>query len=277
MAAEDERVIDDSTHKHNFHTHTYRCKHAQGDVDDYCRAAIAGGMETLGFSDHTALPDDRWIQARMHYEELDEYVGAIDKAREDYPDLRILKGMECEYVPRLHAYYADELLGERAFDYLVGASHFFLDADEKWHGTYGGTRDAASLRAYADYTIRMMETGLFAFVAHPDLFGNCYAEWDADTAAISKDLLSAAKELDVGMEINALGLRKQAHKKPGNPYPLYPWLPFWELAAEIDAPVIVNSDAHRPQDVQARTGEGYALRERLGLRAMDIGRIGAAG
>ena len=23
----------------NHHTHTYRCKHATGDVDDYCRAA----------------------------------------------------------------------------------------------------------------------------------------------------------------------------------------------------------------------------------------------
>ena len=72
----------------------------------------------------------------------------------------------------------------------------------------------------------------------------------------------------------ALGLRKQAHKKPGNPYPLYPWRPFWELAAETAAPVIVNSDAHRPQDLQARTGEAYAIRSELGLRAMDVSQIG---
>ena len=56
--------MEDRDHKHNFHTHTFRCKHAKGDVDDYCRRALELGMETLGFSDHTALPDDRWLVAR---------------------------------------------------------------------------------------------------------------------------------------------------------------------------------------------------------------------
>ena len=266
-------MSEDSKHKHNFHTHTYRCKHAEGEVDDYCRIAVELGMETLGFSDHAAMPDDRWQQVRMAYAELDGYISAIDRAREEFPQLKILKGMECEYVPRLHNYYTDELYGVREFDYLVGASHFFLDDEGEWHGTYGGTRDNKTLRQYVDYTIDMMQTGLFSFIAHPDLFGNCYATWTADTAAISKDLLVAAKELDVGMEINALGLRKQAHKRSNNPYPLYPWLPFWELAAECDAPVIVNSDAHRPEDLQARTGEGHAIRTRLGLTEMAISNI----
>ena len=88
-------MIDDSHHKHNFHTHTFRCKHAKGDVDDYCRRALELGMETLGFSDHTALPDDRWLVARMPYAELDNYVAAIDRGRVDFPKLKILKGMEC--------------------------------------------------------------------------------------------------------------------------------------------------------------------------------------
>ena len=52
-------MIEDSQHIHNFHTHTYRCKHAAGDVADYCKAAVGFGMKTLGFSDHSALPDDR--------------------------------------------------------------------------------------------------------------------------------------------------------------------------------------------------------------------------
>lgn len=266
--------MQDTQHLHNFHTHTYRCKHATGDADDYCKAAVERGMQTLGFSDHAALPDDRWLQARMPIDHLDEYIGAIEASRERFPSLKILTGMECEYIPKFHAYYEDELLGERQFDYLVGASHFFLDADEGWHGTYGGTNTPQRLREYVDYTIRMMETKLFPFIAHPDLFGNCYQEWDADAAASSRDLLEASKALDVAMEVNALGLRKQAHKKADNPFPLYPWRPFWELAAEIGAPVIVNSDAHRPEDVQARTGEAYAIVAELGLALTDVSRIG---
>ena len=265
--------IPDSAHKRNFHTHTYRCKHATGDVADYCATAVALGMETLGFSDHTALPDDRWLVARMPYADLDDYVAAIDTARVDFPDLQILKGMECEYVPSFQSFYEDELLGQHAFDYLVGAAHFFPDGDD-WTGTYGGTRDARTLKAYADYCVEMMETGLFSFIAHPDLFGNCYSEFDADADACSRDILTAARETGVGMEINALGLRKQARKKPNSPFPLYPWLPFWELAAECDAPVIVNSDAHRPEDLQGRAGDAHGIRVRLGLREMDIDGIG---
>lgn len=216
----------DENHKHNFHTHTFRCKHAQGDVADYCETAVALGMETLGFSDHSALPDDRWPQARMPYADLRGYTDAIDAARDHYPQLLVLKGMECEYIPKFHAYYAEELLGERQFDYLVGASHFFTDEDGKWTGTYGGTRDAKSLADYARYTVEMIATGLFDFIAHPDLFGNCYEHWDANTAACSRDIIAAAAEYGVGLEINALGLRKIAHKKANNPYPLYPWIPF---------------------------------------------------
>ena len=265
--------IPDSAHKRNFHTHTYRCKHAKGDVADYCAAAVNLGMETLGFSDHTALPDDRWLGARMPYADLDDYVAAIDGGRRDFPELLVLKGMECEYVPSFRSFYEDELLGSREFDYLVGAAHYFPDGDG-WTGTYGGTTDARTLRAYADYVIEMMQTGLFSFIAHPDLFGNCYANFDADVESCSRDILIAARECDVAMEINALGLRKQAKKKPDNPYPLYPWLPFWELAAQYDAPVIVNSDAHRPQDLQGRAGDAHEIRIGLGLREMDIDGIG---
>jgi histidinol-phosphatase (PHP family) len=263
----------DRDHLRNFHTHTYRCKHAEGDVADYCAEAVQRGMTTLGFTDHSALPDDRWIDVRMDYAELADYAGAIDRARLDFPRLRILKGMECEYVPEFRSFYEDELLGEYRFDYLIGAAHFFPVA-ERWRNTYGGTNTPKMLRAFADYTIEMMETGLFDFIAHPDLFGNCYLRWDADAAACSRDMLQASAELGVGMEINALGLRKQAHKKKDDPHPLYPWIPFWEEATHFDVRVIVNSDAHRPIDLQARTGAAQRIADDLGLDSMDVTRIG---
>ncbi|HJN50749.1 MAG: histidinol-phosphatase [Pseudomonadales bacterium] len=269
---------------HNFHTHTYRCKHAQGDVADYCQVALEQGMETLGFSDHSALPDDRWITARMHYAELPDYSSSIDQAKLDFPQLRILKGMECEYIPEFHAFYAEELLGEHKFDYLIGAAHLFPNPsfsdranneERPWLNTYGGTSNPKMLRAYADYLIQMMATGLFDFIAHPDLFGNCYLNWDEDTTACSRDIISAAADLKVGLEINALGLRKIAYKKPDNPYPMYPWIPFWEEATDFPVEVIVNSDAHRPIDVQARMTEAQAIHEKLNLVTMNPEAIGA--
>ena len=42
----------------NFHTHTYRCKHATGDILDYLEQAKKDGCKALGFSDQCPLPQD---------------------------------------------------------------------------------------------------------------------------------------------------------------------------------------------------------------------------
>ena len=264
----------DSDFRHNFHTHTFRCKHASGETVDYCASAVQFGLETLGFSDHSALPDDRWIRSRMSYSELSDYVDAVHRAKREFPSLRVLLGMECEYIPKFHSFYEDELYGHYDFDYLVGGPHFFTDDIGDWKGTYGGTMDSKSLLQYGKYVQLMIESGLFSFIAHPDLFGVCYDDWNEDAVACSRDILSAAQDCDVGMEINALGLEKIARKKPGNRFPLYPWLPFWELATEYDVQTIVNADAHRPKDLIRRTGEATSIQQRFGLKAMDPKSIG---
>ena len=63
----------------NYHTHTYRCKHATGDVIDYAKAAIEADLTTLGMSDHAALPDNRWNNVRMSMLELDDYEDVNEK------------------------------------------------------------------------------------------------------------------------------------------------------------------------------------------------------
>jgi histidinol-phosphatase (PHP family) len=273
--AKNEASMQDSDFLHNFHTHTMRCKHAAGDVDDYCDMAMKMGMKTLGFSDHSALPDDRWIQARMFFGELPEYIDAIDRAKQAYPKLRIVQGMECEYLPEHRNWYKEELLGKYGFEYLVGAAHFFI-SEGKYVGTYSGMKSTSDLSKFADYTIEMMATGYFDFIAHPDLFGVGYAEWDEHTKACARAIGEAAADLGVGLEINALGLRKQARKAADSPYPLYPWLPFWEEVSQFDVEVIINADAHQPQELQARTADAFGIAKKLNLKLMDVHQIGVS-
>ncbi|MFL2750649.1 MAG: hypothetical protein ACJ0DI_14580 [bacterium] len=40
----------------NHHSHTFRCKHAQGDAVDYVRHAFQGGASVYGISDHSPIP-----------------------------------------------------------------------------------------------------------------------------------------------------------------------------------------------------------------------------
>jgi histidinol-phosphatase (PHP family) len=254
----------------NYHTHTYRCKHATDDVTDYCRAALAQGLEVLGISDHTALPDDRWPHIRMPVAELPNYIAAIDAAIDAFPELKILKGAECEYAPEYHSFFEDTLLGQHRFAYLIGAAHYF-PLDGEWVGSYGGADTPKGLRAYADYFIESMESKLFAFMAHPDLFGNCYHRWDANAISASKDILSAAESLQIPLEINGYGLRKPKIATEDGLRCMYPWLPFWELASDYKITVIANSDAHQPGDVSRNIAEATAIGRDLGLSFADLG------
>ncbi|OED36932.1 hypothetical protein AB833_25245 [Chromatiales bacterium (ex Bugula neritina AB1)] len=253
----------------NYHTHTYRCKHATEDVTQYCQAAIEQGLQVLGISDHTALPDDRWPNIRMPYSELPNYSTAIDSAIDSFNNLKILKGAECEYAPEYHSYFKEELLGDLNFDYLIGAAHYFPQ-NGNWTGTYGGANTVTGLRAYTDYFIESMQSGLFAFMAHPDLFGNCYHRWDSNTIEASRDIFSAAESLQMPLEINGYGLRKPKITTDDGVRCMYPWLPFWELASEYNILAIANSDAHRPQDVSSNIAEATDIGVKFGLTFADL-------
>ncbi len=253
----------------DYHTHTYRCKHADGDVADYCDAAIRKGLTVLGISDHAPLPDNRWPDIRMDMSELSGYCRAVDEARDAYPRLKILKGMECEYDRKYAAYYQDELLGRLKFDYLIGSVHFFL-CKEGWRDAFWELKDSNDLRLYARHFIASMESGLFAFMAHPDLFAMGYLNWDSHAKACSAEMLKAAASLNMPLEINAGGLRRPPVAAPEGERPAFPMTPFWELAAEYGIRVFINSDAHRPSDLAEKTDEAYLLATHCGLAFAEL-------
>lgn len=89
----------------NYHSHTWRCGHAEGAERDYAEAAVRAGLQTLGFSDHTPYdffdvgPRNRPM--RMMPEELPDYAAAVRALAEEYRGrLEILLGVEAEYYPK---------------------------------------------------------------------------------------------------------------------------------------------------------------------------------
>ncbi|MBN8217175.1 MAG: histidinol-phosphatase [Spirochaetes bacterium] len=247
----------------DLHTHTWRCKHASGTVADYAASAANRGISVLGVSDHVPLPDGAWPEPRMGMDELPAYLEEIAEARRRHVGLRILAGFECEYHPRYEAYYREELLGRLGLDYLIAGQHWF-DAPGGIQSVYDPA-GPKSVRAYAASVVAAMKSGLFAFIAHPDLFGYFHPRWDGEALAASREILSAAAELGVPLEVNGLGLRKPVLRTVEGVRPPYPWSPFWELAVEYPVVVCFNSDAHRPEDVGAGIAEGHRLVSALPL------------
>ncbi len=251
----------------NHHTHTYRCKHASGDVPDYVRAARRAGLETLGMSDHTPLPDDFMSSMRMSMTELDAYMALIDASRG--PGLTVLKSMECDIHPRYFGFYREELLERRGCDYLVGALHWHRHGGEWLYA--GDITTPEELRTHADALIAGIESGLFDFIAHPDHFAAGYLRWDADAEACSRSIAQAARDRGVLLEINGNGFRKTPVMEGGRRRPPYPHRRFWEIVAEQGGGALCNSDAHRPDEVAASIDLCLALADELGLPLQALG------
>ncbi len=263
----------------NFHTHTWRCKHATGTVRDYVEAAVKSSrankdkektgntqnLPLLGISDHTPLPDNRWPHVRMDISELDAYIAEFNEAESD--DLILLKSLECEWDPVYRNFYEDELLGERGFDYLIGSVHWFRNRGE-W-AYLSEIETAGHLFEYAEIMVATMETGLFSFIAHPDGFGAGYKKWDKNAEACSRDILSAAEQLNIPLEINGYGFRKDSMSTPDGLRNVYPWDKFWEFAGNYNIKAVCNSDAHQPEDVHASIEECREIAETYSIDLID--------
>ncbi len=252
----------------NYHTHTDRCKHASGSPPDYARAALEAGSSRLGISDHTPLPDGRWSHVRMSMNELESYKEDIEDARREFPELEILTGAECEWTKDYASFFREELLGRHSFDYLIGAIHWFPH-----HGGWislGEADGSSMLASYADHLVSTMESGLFAFIAHPDGFGAGYRRWDENARSCTRDILQAAQALGVPLEINGYGFRKKKVDSSDagmrRPYPLDR---FWEMAAETNVKAVCNSDAHKPSDVVASIDLANELADHFSITVID--------
>lgn len=250
------------------HLHTWRCQHASGDTVDYVAAAVAGGCQVVGMSDHMPQPDGRWEDHRMAMDQLADYVASVDAARRAHPTATVLLGMECEYAPDTEDFQRS-LLEQQGFDYLILGQHF-TPVGGDWESSFTALVDAPSLRAYARTCIQGMETGLYSFLAHPDIFGCCGTAWGPDQEACAEELCAAAAALDLPLELNGYGLRKPSVTTPDGRRPMYPWPPFWAVAARHGCRVVLSSDAHRPQDTLAGHAELCALRDRYGLVEADV-------
>lgn len=254
--------------KTNYHTHNYRCNHADGSVSDYVLDAINAGFTEIGISDHMPHPGkDFASRSRMSYDDLKNYFNDINEAIRLYGDkISIKKSIECEYFKEYQWLYT-ELREMYKADYLILGVHFFPYKGEM---TYIGKVDITPeiLEDYIDYVIESMESGNFHYLAHPDLFGMKYTNWDKHSEKASRRILEKAAELNIVLEINVNGLRKPTITYNNGERHQYPHKDFWSLANEYDVSIIIGIDAHNPSEMND-LDMGIKFAKALGLTLID--------
>ena len=228
--------------KYCYHTHTARCGHATGEDEEYVKKAIELGIERLGFSDHIFLPDEIGQPGvRCSINELDNYIASINHLRgkyEDFVDISI--GFEAEYNPQLLDLYR-WLLKEKV-QYLIMGQHCYL-CDNKflWYGVRDG--DISNVQLYVDHVLKGLETGLFKYLAHPDLFLLSYGEWNEELERESRRLLEGCEKLNIPLEVNVCGMRRRHYNEVNYSYPN---INFFKLASQYNLKFVIGIDAHDP-------------------------------
>ena len=251
----------------NLHTHTFYSGHGTGTALEMAEAAAAKGIKVLGLSEHSPkIGYDFIVKPWSHYSwmnwsDLENYTYDVKQLRDNpSPDLpKILLGCECEWRPDHLGFYKEELLGRLGYDYVLMGIHFIEnDTGKHYIGNFPDMPRYLS-KYVKDYTDGL-ESGIFLFGAHPDLFASGFPVWNEDAKAATRDIIACAKDLDIPLEVNDYAFRKPLI---GNRR-AYTVDEFWTEALAAGVRICTNSDAHNPKDIFCSHTFEYA--EELGIK-----------
>ena len=261
--------------KANYHTHTFLCKHALGDVEDYVKKAISLGYHTIAITDHGPFPkflQKKLNSRRMSIEQYTEvYLDMIERSKKLHEkEIKVLSGIEIEYLSELEPFYPRFI---EELDIMVLGQHYIKVNGECKSIYFPLTEDEINI--YADTVVEAMSTGYFKILAHPEIFSWRLKEWDEICIKASKKIIDAAIKYNVILECNANGVRnsfyqrKEYYKDGLINFP-YPRREFWQMVKEAGEKAMINDDAHAPN----RMHDDYTVflydeAKKMGLELVD--------
>jgi histidinol-phosphatase (PHP family) len=230
-----------------------------GSVEDCVRRAVALGLPEIAIAEHVSPApgpgEDWWVPLA----ELGAYVRDVRAAAARHDDIRVLVGLEAEYVAGQEAELA-ELLSAWPFEVVVLGVHsvdgFVFDdpslrADPRWD-------DPDALFAAYYRTVRQAaEWGRFDILAHMDyisLWGHRPGPAVLPEIEAALDALAAS---GAALELNTDRISDPAGV-------MYPSLGILTAAHARGIPLTIDSDAHEAEHVGRLWDEALDLARRAG-------------
>ena len=245
----------------DLHSHTTRCHHAHGTMEQFVQAAIAAGVTIYGFSDHAPMDFD--ARYRMGFDEMADYEAEVARLRGRYGDrIELLLGYEIDWIAGL----VDERVLSRAVDYRIGSIHFLKEwgfDNPEFIGEYG-QRDLGTVwREYFEAIAQMAQSGLFDIVGHLDLIKVFGYFKDRGVDAAVMGALEAIRDSGMAIELNTAGWRKPVGE-------CYPSAAILKAAYDLGIAITFGSDAHDVCHVGQGLPQAYALARSVGYRHAAI-------
>ncbi len=241
------------------HIHTSLCNHARGEMEEYVQAAIARNLTHITFLEHMeqGIVWDRKIW--LDESDFDLYFEEGIRLQKQYCSrLTIKLGVECGYNPD-ESKTILKRLNTRKWDEIGISCHFLKRNDRERHlnifsrNTSGIAymQSTAGSSLWSQYFEHLQEAVRIlpgTFLTHLDGAFRHIPELKLESSHFRQieTLLHLVKEKGMALEINTSGLRIRNEQ--------FPSTRILAMAREMNIPLQLGSDAHKPNDV----GAGFA-------------------
>jgi histidinol-phosphatase (PHP family) len=247
----------------------------------FVEKAVELQFNHLGFSSHA--PIDSQYDFTLTEAEIPEYLNEIEGYQKKYPQIKIFKGLECDFIPGMtkdFSYYKDQY----QLDYIIGGVHLVKvpNREDIWFidGPKRETYDTGlaqffnhdikkAVTCFWEQTFEMIETQQFDIIAHldkikmhnQDRFFKEDEDWYLKLVDHAIELI-VAKHLIV--EINSRGIYRLRCKN------FYPSDYILEKLAKAQTPMVISSDAHRAEELPLYYDEAKKKLQDFGIKELAV-------
>jgi len=233
----------------NYHIHTFMSDGSSKPAD-YVEKATEAGLTEMGFTDHLVILDNANVGlGSLDPSGIDAYIEAVESVESSSKNVIVKCGLEVDYTPggfkrveEILKSYGDDL------DYTLMGVHiidgFHFDTPESistWRSLSQNEINKLYKRYYT-LVLEGVETGIFTVVAHLDIVKKFCFKPSEEPLKLIESILESAKALGMAVEVSSAGLRHPVKE-------LYPSNRIVDMLAVLQVPVVMSTDAHRPEDV----------------------------
>ncbi len=255
------------TDLYNLHSHTHFCD-GKASMQEIAEAAHRVGMLHLGFTPHSPIACHS--TCNMVREAVDPYLSEIARLRDIHGEqMQVWQSMEIDYLSRDFGPHID-YFQRLPLDYRLASVHFVpnydgipIDCDGRYERFSQRLKEEFRgdiryvVEKFFEHTLTMIELGGFDILGHFDKIARNASqaspgiEEESWYEALIDDVISHAISAQVAIEVNT-----KAYDEHKRFFPSQRWM---DKVIASGLPIVVNSDVHHPDKVNAGRNEALKL------------------
>lgn len=251
---------------YNLHSHTQFCD-GHAPMEEFAREAARRGFRVYAFTPHSPVREPN--NCNMAAADVPAYLAEVERLRKMFPEVHFLAGMEIDYIDDdLNA--TSEMFSRLPLDIRISSVHFIPNQDGRFVDIDGRPDRFRSymheyfrndlryvVDTFFDRSERMIATGGFDIIGHFDKIKRNASAVDPEieNRPWYKDRLNRLTDIIIDSGL-AVEINTKHYADAGI---FYPAPELWKRLRDAGVTIVVNSDAHDPDAIDASRAEAFNL------------------